>query len=452
MGQRPTIGAIGRALSALTPDGQAEFDGVVFEVRAQEGNPIDPQQHVLVTGFDPQLLLVRQATPEEVAAAPNYTAPPLSDVVADIEAAAEFERKLRQQTPYVPVTATIIGVNVAVFGIMVANGVDLLSPDAGAVLKWGANYGPRTTHGEWWRLLSCTFLHFGILHLLLNMWCLFDVGQLVERLTGNAGFLLLYLVSGVGGSLASLALTPMVVSAGASGAVFGVYGALLGVYLRARRTIPKEILTQHKASTVSFLAYNLVFGLFVPGIDLAAHVGGLLSGFCCGVALGGSVGSASLRGRLARNGGVGLVGGLVLGLAFLLVRAHVARLPDLVGELEQVAAVEERVLKVYNDAVQKSHKQQLADADFLQLPERDVLRPWRSAQQRLAQLKRVPPRSKESLREFSHYMELREQAWELLVRAIRENNPQLAEQSRQKMQEADQLATKLSTTAGGRKH
>src|SRR5262249_1594073 len=237
----------------------------------------------------------------------------------------------------VPVTMTILAANVVVFGMMVANGVDLMEPDAETLLRWGANYGPRTTHGQWWRLLTCTFLHFGILHLLFNMWCLVGVGQLVERLVGTVGFLLLYLVAGLGGSLTSLGWSPTVVSAGASGAIFGVYGALLGVYLRAGRTLPPELLTQYKGSTLSFLGYNLIFGFLVPGIDMAAHIGGLVSGFCCGFALGGPIGSAAVPRRLARNVSVGLVGGLVLAVTFLLLRERVAQIPDMLGELEQIA-------------------------------------------------------------------------------------------------------------------
>jgi len=135
MSQRPAIGAIGRTLSALAPDGQADFDGAVFEVRAEGGSNIDPQRHVLVTGFDPQLVLVREATPEEAATGTPSPVPALEKIEPPIETAAELDQKLKQLTPYVPVTMTILAANVVVFGMMVANGVDLMEPDAETLLR-----------------------------------------------------------------------------------------------------------------------------------------------------------------------------------------------------------------------------------------------------------------------------------------------------------------------------
>jgi hypothetical protein len=110
------------------------------------------------------------------------------------------------------------------------------------------------------------------------------------------------------------------------------------------------------------------------------------------------------------------------------------------------------VLKVYNDAIEKAQQNQMDDAEFLQLLERDVLPPWRNARQRLAQLKHVPAAGREFMKEFSNYMQVREEALELLCRALRQNDPHLAQQSRQQMQEADRLANKMTTDAGKRKH
>jgi len=116
---------------------------------------------------------------------------------------------------------------VVVFVIMVALGVGLLQPTSEQLLIFGANFGPLTVNQQWWRLLSCTFVHIGIMHLLLNMWCLWNLGNLAERMFGNFAFVMLYLLSGLGGSIASLWWNPTIVSAGASSAVFGVAGSVI---------------------------------------------------------------------------------------------------------------------------------------------------------------------------------------------------------------------------------
>ena len=123
---------------------------------------------------------------------------------------------------------------------MLATGVNFLAPDPQDMLNWGADFGPKTLNGQWWRTVTCMFLHFGIIHLGFNMWVLWDLGQLVERLVGNVGFLVLYFASGIAGSLASLAWQPLAISAGASGAVFGVAGALLGLIAFRHDSVPSR--------------------------------------------------------------------------------------------------------------------------------------------------------------------------------------------------------------------
>jgi rhomboid protease GluP len=206
--------------------------------------------------------------------------PELPDARADV---ASFRRALYAQTPRVWVTPLLVGINVAVFIAMAAAGVDLWSPSVDSLIRWGANYGPRTTGGEWWRLLTNVFLHIGILHIGMNMLGLWQIGFLVERLLGNRGFLIMYLVSGLCGSAASLFWNPHVVSAGASGAVFGVYGLLVAYLLRNRGSIPKEILGPLQKSALFFIGLNVLFGLQIKGIDMAAHLGGLLGGFGVGL-------------------------------------------------------------------------------------------------------------------------------------------------------------------------
>lgn len=193
---------------------------------------------------------------------------------------------LRVVVPKIYAVPLLMLLNITYYLIMISSGVNPLMRDAGIALTWGGNFGPKTiTEGEWWRLFSSMFLHFGFLHLASNMLILLWLGRLVERLFGSRGFLALYLLSGVAGSIASVWSHPMVVSAGASGAVFGMAGGLFG-YLAARRDIaPRSLLQIFSPVVVIYLTFDSLLGLVWPGIDAAAHIGGFGGGFVAGLLL-----------------------------------------------------------------------------------------------------------------------------------------------------------------------
>ncbi|HEX9293571.1 MAG TPA: rhomboid family intramembrane serine protease, partial [Gemmatimonadales bacterium] len=127
------------------------------------------------------------------------------------------------------VTFVIIAINVAVFIAMTVGGVSPVEPTTQDLVRWGASYGPYELSTEWWRAFTAMFVHIGFLHILLNMYCLYRLGPLAERMLGPWKVAALYLLSGIGGNVASVAIHPMIVAAGASGAIFGVAGALLPV-------------------------------------------------------------------------------------------------------------------------------------------------------------------------------------------------------------------------------
>lgn len=184
--------------------------------------------------------------------------------------------------PGVWVTKALILANTCIFGAMLIYGAGLWHSENNVQLAWGANFGPATQDGQWWRLASAMFLHFGALHLLLNMWALWDSGQLVERMYGHLRFISIYLISGVFGNLLSLVFQGnTAVSGGASGAIFGIYGALL-VYLWLNRFIIN--LREFQLLFWGALAFSLatiIFGFIIPGIDNAAHIGGFVAGLLC---------------------------------------------------------------------------------------------------------------------------------------------------------------------------
>lgn len=203
---------------------------------------------------------------------------------AELDQEDEFYDLLDAATPCAWATPTILAANLLVFVAMVAAGASLWSPSGGDVFAAGGAYGPVVVRGEWWRLLSANYVHFGALHLAFNMWCLWQVGRFTERLLGNWAFVLAYSFSGIGGAIASIAHNPRGIGAGASGAVFGIFGCILGFMLVRRRTIPVRVFKPLVTSILGFLGYNIYFSLTMSThIDNFAHGGGLFIGFLCGM-------------------------------------------------------------------------------------------------------------------------------------------------------------------------
>lgn len=180
------------------------------------------------------------------------------------------------------ITPVIIDLNLLVFMVMVFYGLGLVSFNAADLITWGANYKPVTTNGQWWRLVSGIFLHGGLMHLLANMVGLIFVGIFLEPLLGRTKYAVIYVVTGIIASITSLWWHSASVSVGASGAIFGLYGVFLALLLV--KVFPKEVSKAFLVSTVIFVGYNLVMGL-TGGIDNAAHIGGLVSGFIIGLFL-----------------------------------------------------------------------------------------------------------------------------------------------------------------------
>jgi len=198
---------------------------------------------------------------------------------------AQLERLTNGSKGNMKLTIGIIACNVIVFLFMIVNGVSPVSPAGGDLIPYGGNFGPLTTDGEWWRIFTSTFLHFGIIHLALNMYALALVGANLEPILGKSRFFLAYLCTGLLASVASLVWhqSSPVVSAGASGAVFGMYGVFLA--LLTTNLIPKAQRKSLLQSILIFVGYNIIYGLKTgSNIDNAAHIGGLVSGMVIGYA------------------------------------------------------------------------------------------------------------------------------------------------------------------------
>jgi len=245
---------------------------------------------------------------------------------AQAETFPEVDALLRAATPRVWVTPTIAGLLIVCFAASVLLGADPMSPSAERLVELGASFGPLLLEGQWWRAITSSLLHAGIAHLAFNLWAFWQAGDLTERLFGNAAFLAIYVLSAFGADLASVALKPFTVSVGASGAIFGVYGALLAFVLSHRGTLPRGFLHQQRSSLLAFLAYNVVFGLTRREIDLAGHLGGLATGLAAGWILQRDLSQPRVLLPRWRAAIAGLV--LLLVVAGWGTRARVSRAPE----------------------------------------------------------------------------------------------------------------------------
>lgn len=198
----------------------------------------------------------------------------------EVKDAAEIDAAMNLSNSNLYVTYAIMGINVLVFILMAMNGAGIMEANGLVHIKWGSNYTPLTLSGDWWRLVTNVFIHFGIIHLAMNMYCLYTVGVYLEPMLGKAKYITAYLCTGVLASVVSLWWhKDGVNSAGASGAIFGMYGLFLA--LLTTNLIPKQVRQPLLQSIGIFVVYNLVYGM-KGGVDNAAHVGGLISGFIIG--------------------------------------------------------------------------------------------------------------------------------------------------------------------------
>jgi rhomboid protease GluP len=340
------------------------------------------------------------------------------------------------------VTLGIMALNVAMFVLMTITGVSFLDPSVDSLIKWGANYGPLTLGGQWWRMFTSLFLHIGVIHLLCNMVVLASIGPFIETLAGSTAYLILYIVAGLGGGAASLAWHPWTVSAGASGAIFGLYGALLAFLLRHRNSIPPEVLVPLRKGAIVFVGYNVLYGLFRPDVDLTAHFGGLITGFLVGLVL---VEPSSQDARSDRGWRNGLA--TVLGLALLIATlAGLTKPGDFLGEVKRMSGVEEKALALFNSSLEKWKADQLTDPQFLNVVEHQVLPGWRAERQSLEKLNGLSREQTQLTSSLIRYMKAREDSWSWLVDGVRTGDENKIRRAGKKGDEAEQLAQKIGAT------
>lgn len=341
-------------------------------------------------------------------------------------AAAEAARRQAQQQarradgdpPKPWVTWTVIGLNAAAWLVMVGLGVSASQPTGEALVAWGGNLGILTINGEWWRLLTAMFIHAGIFHLAFNLYFAWVIGRTCEQVFGAAAYAVVYLGSGLVASMVSVAWQPATVSVGASGALFGVFGAFLGFTIRRRGMLPAEFVNSVRRNALILIGINLVIGFAVPGIDVAAHVGGLVAGLGIGYAIARLAEKPVSSKQEAKAVRVRAIGITAVATAAILLAGALG----LAGRWDNPMPVLDRLEARRLEVLQRYQDTEPTDARIAML-EREVLPMLRDCQTEIDALERVPKPFGEIVETYGRYCEAHARAFERELDGLRSGNP-----------------------------
>jgi membrane associated rhomboid family serine protease len=352
-----------------------------------------------------------------------------------------FRHTLRARTRYPIATIAIVSLEAAIIGSMVFGGA--AASDSSALLQWGASVGPRTTNGEWWRLVTSSFIFTGLLQFIISAGVVWQLGTVLERLVGRVALVAVYLSAGIFAGLVNLSSYPVAVSVGAPGAVFGLYGLLIAVlgwqmfraFLAPERDLPDADLEDAPAPpiripfiavkrigicSVLFFAYSLFAG-FARSTEFA----GLLVGLVCGLVLARCASDCHPSARL--------VGGVV---AAALIAAAACAFPlrniaDIQPEIARVIAIEETTAAKFQSASDGFKKGRLNAEALARMAERTIVPELQEVDARLVALQNVPAEHQPIVAEAREYLRLRAESWRVRAEAIRRMNTELRKRPEQ---------------------
>lgn len=351
-----------------------------------------------------------------------------------------FYEALRARTAWASVTPVLVVLNVTIF-VCILFGTRAFS-DAEALIGWGGNFGLRTTNGEWWRLVTATFIHVGVLSLLVNIFGLAQLGLILERFVGSVTFAAVFTAAGTLASLVSLTTHPVAVSVGASGAIFGLYGLLLallisGMLFRPTVTIPLAALKRLAPAAVVFVVYNVTVG----SLEGRSEIVGLATGFVCGLVL-----TMGVRDRKPPAHRVAEV------VAATVVVAVAAALPlrgleDARPAIEQVVAFENRTGAAYEIAVNRFKTGRVQVEALTGLIDQTIMPELQEARIRVEALDRVPHEHQPLVAGAEEYLRLRDESWRLRAEGLNKANMRTLQKADLKEREALKALEKIRPTA-----
>ena len=325
-----------------------------------------------------------------------------------------YRDALRARAPLPVATIGLVALNVLAFAVVVAGGANLSDPEG--LASWGGNFGPRTTNGEWWRLVSAAFLHAGVLQLAVNVVALGQVGVLLERLAGRLALVSVYLIAGILAGLVNLALHPMAVSAGASASVFGLYGLLGASTVWTFRRRSDVTMSWDAARRLLPVAAVFVFVQLVSGGFGAAGRTGLLVGAVIGGILSREIGERQLPSL--RVGAVAAVAMTVAAVSAMPLRG----ITDVRPEMRRIVDIEGRTAHDYDLAATQFRLGAVNAKALAQLIDGKILPELRQARTRVKALVGVPPEHQPLVASAEEYLRLRDESWRLRSEALRKAN------------------------------
>jgi membrane associated rhomboid family serine protease len=362
-------------------------------------------------------------------------------VIARHDAPDAFHIALRERARQPIVTLLLVAVNMAVFAGMLLNGATVSDPDS--LVAWGASVGPRTTNGEWWRLATATFVHTGVLSLAIDSICLMQLGAILERLVGRFAFAGVYVATGVLASAVTVAVAPLAVSAGASGAVLGLYGLLIAciVWTRFRPatvTIPMSALRSIAFMAAIFLVYNAV----TAEVRDAAVLAG-----CAGLA-----GGAILARRVSVSRPRAIAIGRVVGVTMVFAIAAVLPLRGMTNarpEIERVLALPSQIAKEYEPVVDRFKAGRTSTKALADVINRSILPTLEAARRRVDALQKVPESQQALIADARVYLQLAERSWRLRAEALRKSNMAMLRQAETAEEASLAALRRIGVEAGG---
>jgi rhomboid protease GluP len=351
-------------------------------------------------------------------------------------ACAPYFEALRSRTRWAPVTPAVIALNVGVFVGMVF-GAGKLS-DSATLLDWGASFGPRTTNGEWWRLVAMMFVQPGMLQLIVGMSALLQVGLVTERFVGSLALAIVYVASGVFASLVGLSAHPIAVEYGATGAILGVYGLLLstaiwGLVQHSPLTMPRPVVVRLAPAAIWFLFYTL----FADDIDRSAALTGLAVGLAYGLVWGRRGGE---RKTPLYRVAVATCATAAIAVFFSVPLRGVA---DVRPEIARIVAMENRLAGMYDVASERFKTGRTQVETLVTMIDRTIVPEMRAEDLRVKALEGVPREHQPLMAAAQEYLRLRDESWRLRAEGLHKANMKTLQQAEQAERESLEELAKL---------